>query len=504
MSQPHWILPSQALATYKAYLDTGNSGLAAARARPPQDIVSELEASGLRGRGGAGFPTGTKWRTVFEARGGERAVVCNAAEGEPGTFKDRMLLRRNPWAVIEGMLIAAHVLDCARVYLPLKASFSRAIKAIEAALAEMEQAGALGGVQVELVPGPEEYLFGEEKALLNFIENAEPLPREAHYPPYEWGLNATPSSPNPALVNNAETFARVSSIIAHGGSSFRTLGSAETPGPLLFTLSGAVQRPGVYEILSGTPMGRIFSEQGGGPRPDRHFVAALCGVSAAPLMPAHFDTPACFDALKEAGSGLGSAGFVLCDDQTDMARVTEGVLRFLYVESCSQCSACKAGLHEAWSNLDKLLDPERREDQDLERVLYGVSFAPQGNRCYLPEQAAQLIPSLVESFPQAFEQDAVPGSWQLPKLVGYDPEQHAFHLDPIQQYKQPDWSYDFPSEVAEKIEMGATVQLEPGLDKELQQLADHNGLSLDEQVCQMLRDWMARGLRLEDTAEEEG
>lgn len=503
MSQPHRVLPDQAFASYQAYLDTGNSGLAAARARPAHDIVAELEASGLRGRGGAGFPTGTKWRTVFEAHDQDRAVVCNAAEGEPGTFKDRMLLRRNPYAVLEGMLIGAHVMQSSRVYLPLKASFSRAIKAVEAAVQQMDEAGALAGVQVDLVPGPEEYLFGEEKALLNFIENAEPVPREAHYPPYAWGLNATPSQPNPALVNNAETFARVSSILAHGASSFRTLGCEATPGPLLFTLSGALQRPGVYEVDSGTPMGRIFEELGGGPRPGRRFVAALCGVSSAPLLPEHFDTPACFDALKDAGSGLGSAGFVLCDDQTDMAAVTEGVLRFLYVESCNQCSACKAGLHEAWTNLDKLLDPERREDDDLEKMLYGVRFAPQGNRCYLPEQAAQLIPSLVESFPAAFEQKTAPRSWQLPKLVGYDAEQHAFHLDPIQPYKQPDWSYDFPSEVAEKIEMGATVQLEPGLDKELQQLADHNGLSLDEQVCVILHDWLARGLRTEDSGPED-
>src|SRR5262245_46853664 len=210
----HALLPSEPLRSYEAYLGwAGSSAVLAARANDPGEVLREVQRSGLRGRGGAGFPTGVKWATVKGHPCPTRYVVCNAAEGEPGTFKDRYLIRYNPYAILEGMLVAAHVVDAREIFVAMKASFGKEIARLRSAIDEMETEGVLGDCAIHLVTGPDEYLFGEEKALLEVIEGNDPLPREAHYPPYERGLFATATSPNPAVVNNAETFAHVPSIV---------------------------------------------------------------------------------------------------------------------------------------------------------------------------------------------------------------------------------------------------------------------------------------------------
>src|SRR6185503_8865176 len=201
----------------------------------------------------------------------KRSVICNAAEGEPGTFKDRWLIRKNPYAVLEGMLIAAHVVGTHELYIAIKESFRKEIDRLQQAIEELTSAGLLDGYTLKIVAGPEEYLFGEEKALLNVLEGQGPLPREPQYPPYERGLRATPDSPNPALVNNVETFAHVPSIVRHGADSFRQIGTSDTPGTLLFTVSGDVVSPGVYELPAGLTLRRIFEQIAGGPRPGRKF-----------------------------------------------------------------------------------------------------------------------------------------------------------------------------------------------------------------------------------------
>ena len=205
-------------------------------------------------------------------------------------------------------------------YVAVKATFAPEIARLENVLAEMQAAGVLGEVPVTLVRGPEEYLFGEEKALLEVIEGNDPLPRPADEPPYERGLFAMPGSANPALVSNAETFAHVPSIVRHGAASFREVGTRDTPGTLLFTVSGDVQKPGVYERPAGIPLRELFEDVAGGPRAGRKLKAALSGVSVAPISAERFDTPADFGSLALIGSGLGSAGFVLYDDAASMPR----------------------------------------------------------------------------------------------------------------------------------------------------------------------------------------
>lgn len=440
MKYRHALLPEKPYESFESYRRAlGGSAVEQARDVDPDEILAEVQRSGLRGRGGAGFPTGTKWSTIRRHSCETRSVVCNAAEGEPGTFKDRFLLRRNPYAVLEGLLVAARVVETRKIFIAIKASFTREIERLRRAVRETTAAGLFKGIELKITEGPDEYLFGEEKALLNVIEGGDPLPREAHYPPYEWGLHATLQSPNPALVGNAETFAHVPSIVLHGGESFRAAGTADTPGTILVTLSGDVAKPGVYEVPAGTPLRRIFEEEGGGPRRGRRFKAALPGVSAGVI-------PADFGSLKKIESGLGSAGFILIDDAASIPRVAQAVARFLYVESCNQCTACKHGLRTASGALDELFDPKTAKPDDLEQAVYGARSAPQGNRCYLPVQGSVVIPSLMARFKEEFDaQLARPSesgpAWILPKIADFDEDASAFQVDPRQAFKNPDWTF---------------------------------------------------------------
>jgi NADH:ubiquinone oxidoreductase subunit F (NADH-binding) len=506
-SHNHWLLPAHPYETYASYgKATGDNAVLKARKASAGAILSEVEESGLRGRGGGGFPTGTKWGTIRKHPCTKRVVVCNAAEGEPGTFKDRWLIRRNPYAVLEGMLIAAHVVGTKDLYIAIKESFAREIERLGRAAEELREAGLLDGYTLKIVAGPEEYLFGEEKALLNVIEGQGPLPREAHSPPYERGLFATPESPNPALVNNVETFAHVPSIVRHGWESFRKLGTSDTPGTLLFTLSGDIEKPGVYEAEAGIPLRELFFRLGGGPRGPRSFKAVLNGVATSVIGPEKFETRADFGSLRMIGSGLGSAGFILLDDETSIPRVTQAVARFLYVESCNQCTACKHGLRTASSAVDELFDPKTATPDDYERALFGARSAPQGNRCYLPAGGALVLPSLMTRFKPEFDaQLARPKGggprWRLPKIVDYDDAMKRFVYDLRQESKNPDWTYRDPQRTTSRFtavapttpEGEAGVRLSPDVWSQMKMLSEAKGLDMDRQVNDALRDWLKRG-----------
>ena len=449
----HRLLPEAPHASYPAYLSAvGASAVVMARRQRPEALLEALKRSGLRGRGGAGFPVGTKWTTVFQHECPTRYAVANAAEGEPGTFKDRFLLRRNPYAVIEGLLIAAHVVGAKAAYIGIKASFKREIARLTRALDEM--ADVVAGLPVMIIEGPDDYLFGEEKALLNVIEGGGPLPREVHYPPYERGLFATPLSPNPALVNNVETLAHVSTIVRHGAESFRELGTADTPGTVLFTLSGDIVRPGVYECESGISLRSLLYEVGGGPRPGRKLKVVLSGVAAAPIFPEQLDTPGDFGSLSRAGSGLGSAGLIVIDDATSIPRVAQAVTRFLYVESCGQCPACTHGLGAASAAIDRAFEGPPADGS--ESAIVGARSAPQGNRCYLPVQGSLLIPALIERFKHEFTaeflaQRRVAPEWLIPKLVDFDEVTQTFTYDQRQASEQPNGTYAEPPSAAPNV-----------------------------------------------------
>ena len=269
--------PVDSLAAYEAA--GGGAGLRTLADHGPDRILDELEASGLRGRGGAGFPTGLKWRSIVAGgpAAGERFVVANGAEGEPGTFKDRFLVRNNPYSMLEGLAVSAGVTGARRAYVAVKSSFAVEIARLSEALVETAEAGWWPDVEVSIVGGPEEYLFGEEKALLEVIEGEDPLPRQ--FPPYVYGLFTTSpqmgwsagqslerrdEGANPTLVNNVETLANVPAIVSRGAEWFRSIGTSESPGTVLCTISGDTARHGVEEFEMGTPVGEIIETIGGG------------------------------------------------------------------------------------------------------------------------------------------------------------------------------------------------------------------------------------------------
>jgi NADH:ubiquinone oxidoreductase subunit F (NADH-binding) len=434
--------PVTTLAAYRAA--GGGEALSIALRVPPDVVIHEVRRSGLRGRGGAGFPTGVKWSAISEHPCPTRFVVCNAAEGEPATFKDRWLLGHNPYQVLEGLAIAAYAVGAACAYVAVKGGYRRELAVLRRAVEEMERADLLGPVPVTITAGPDEYLFGEEKALLEVLENSEPLPRIL--PSYQVGLFARPGSPNPTLVNNVETLANVPRIVRDGAEHFRLLGTDRSPGTMLFTLCGDVRRPGVYELPLGVPLSTLLYDVGGGPPGDEDLKAVFPGVSHGVLDRRRFDTPLEFDAMRDAGSGLGSGGFLALDGSGCVVAATLACSRFLYVESCAQCPACKNGSHDISAILERIERGDGEED-DLAALAGKCRSVTGGHRCALPVGHAGLVRSSVERFADEFAAHlgrACPRPRELPvpKLVDFDQAAGRFRYDIGYERKQPDWSYE--------------------------------------------------------------
>jgi len=462
--EPNLLLPQVAHESLGAYTAAGGGeAVAAARTRGPAGVVEELDRAGLRGRGGAGFPAARKWRSVLGGGPalGDRYVVANGAEGEPGSFKDRPLLRANPYQVLEGLAVAALVVEARAAYVAVKASFAPEIVALRRAMEEMAAAGYFGDVPVTLVTGPEEYLFGEEKALLEVIEGNEPMPR--WLAPYQHGLFATTpqegwsavtgppdtsgavGGSNPTLVSNVETLANVPLILTRGADWYRSIGTELTPGPLLCSVVGDVTRCGYGEIEPGTRLRDVLEEIGGPVREGRSVKAALSGVANPVLAAADLDVPLSYEGMAAAGSGLGSCGFIVYDDTRSMLAVARMVSRFLYVESCGQCRACKYGCGEITRRLDRLAEG-RGELLDVRIIGERLQGITDQNRCYLGEEEQRTIGSLLRTFPEDFvaelETDALVEPLPTPKIV--DVRDGVATYDPRQDRKQPDWTYAAP------------------------------------------------------------
>lgn len=440
----------------------GGRGLEAAARLGPSGIVDDVEASGLRGRGGAGFPTGVKWRTVRENLPPDTpaTVVVNAAEGEPGSFKDRMILRRNPYRVLEGALIAAVAAGSERVTVAMKGTFTAELARVRSAIAEAAAAGWTKGVEVTVLEGPSEYLYGEETALLEVLAGRHPFPRVS--PPFRRGLDeggsgggtrsaagvdlagAGPTTDAaPTLVNNVETMANVASILAEGPDWLRSVGTDQSPGTIVCTVSGRTRRAGVAEFAMGTPLGEILEAVGGGPAGER-VVGVMSGV-ANPLVPGdRLDTPASYEGMDAIGSGLGAAGFIVFDDTSDLASVAFGVSRFLAVESCGQCTPCKQdGLA-----LATLLDRIRRsegDEHDLASVEDHLATVADEARCFLAHQHQRVVQSVLALYPDQVRAHVTGGApAAAAELVApiVDIVDDVAVLDERHAGKQPDWTYD--------------------------------------------------------------
>ncbi len=455
--------PVRSLEAYRAV--GGGRGLERATSLGPAGIIQEVLLSGLRGRGGAGFPTGRKWLTVrgggSDDGAGDRYVVCNGAEGEPGTFKDRAILRANPYQVIEGVAIAGLAVGAKEAFIAVKALFTPEIEALEHALVEMAGAGLTGDAPISLIAGPEEYLFGEETGLLQVIEGNAPLP--TLLPPYLQGLYATtPDSDwsardrrdstgpptgfdaaNPTLVNNVETLAMVSHVLARGAEWHRAMGTQDSSGLAVCTVIGDVVHPGLGEIELGTPLGEVIERIGGGVAAGRTIKAVLSGVSNPVITADHLDAPISYEGMEAIGCGLGSCGFIVYDDTTNAVELAHMVSRFLYVESCGQCPACKLGTGEITHQLERLLSGNGEQDA-VEIIGARLRSVTDGSRCYLPNEEQRVVASLLRAFPEEFlaAEDATVHALRdlpVPKLVDLSGG-HA-ELDQNQTRKRPDWTY---------------------------------------------------------------
>jgi len=419
--------------------------------------------SGLRGRGGAGFPTGSKWATVRGGTGTHKYVVCNAAEGEPGTFKDRSILRANPYQVVEGIAIAAEAMGARDAFVAIKERFAPERELITLAIEDMQAAGLAGDIPITVVSGPDEYLFGEEKALLEVVEGRPPLPRML--PPFEHGLFATAPQlgweanepepghqglhqSNPTLVNNVETLANVAHILANGAEWFRRFGTRQSPGSIVCTVVGDVRRSGVGEVEMGTSLADVIERLGGGVWPGRRVKAVFSGVANPVLTAAALATPLTYEDMRAAGSGLGAAGFIVYDDTACMVEVARAFSRFLYVESCGQCPACKLGAGEVTDHLERI-ESGAGTDADVQVVGARLRTVTDGNRCYLPVEEQLVVGSLLRTFAEEFaahlEGATCPSPRDLvtPKVVDITADGQVVY-DERQRAKQPDWSYAEP------------------------------------------------------------
>jgi NADH:ubiquinone oxidoreductase subunit F (NADH-binding) len=434
------VLDPEPVASLDAYVSAGGGrGLERARELGGDAVLAEIEASGLRGRGGAGFPTGTKWRTVLEnlPPGAVPTVVVNAAEGEPGTFKDRAIIRANPYRVIEGALIAARTIGADSVVVATKESFETEAARLLAAIDEVTAAGWADGVKLDLVRGPSEYLYGEETGLLSVLAGGPPLPRVT--PPFRAGAGA---EHQPTLINNVETLANVPAFGAGGGGWSRARGPDESPGTLVVTVSGRTRRHGVAEVEMGTSTADAITAIGGGGLGP--IVAVVCGASNPPLPGDRLDTPLSYEGWSAAGTSLGSASLIVLDDGVDAIAVAQGISRFLAVESCGQCTPCKADGLAIASILDRLRqsEPEAGDLDDLSDRLRTVSTEA---RCALAGQHETVVGGILALFP-----DAAPAHAEA-RVLGAEPFQFApvvelegdiFRLDEAHLGKQPDWTYD--------------------------------------------------------------
>ncbi|HWD08829.1 MAG TPA: NADH-ubiquinone oxidoreductase-F iron-sulfur binding region domain-containing protein [Actinomycetota bacterium] len=439
------VLPEKVIESLDEYISRGGGdALEIALQVPPQELIDMVKRAGLRGRGGAGFPTGIKWQSMRADPSKTKYLCCNGAEGEPATFKDRLLMLRNPYQVFEGVAIAAYATGVSAAFVALKRRFHPQVKAMERALKEMKEAGMLGPVDIELRLGPDEYLFGEERGLLEVIEGRAPMPRIL--PTYMQGILADPNNPHPAIVNNVETLSNVPGIVRNGPEWFRSVGTDRSPGTMIFTMCGDIQRTGIYELPLGISTRTLLYDICGGPLPGREFKAIVPGVSQPVIPPAYFDLPMDYESISSIGSGLGSGSWTVYDDTACMIKAAVMFSNFLHVESCGQCVPCKTQ-SEIITRILKDLEAGKASRIDVNNALQACNKVTDGNRCYVPQAESVLIQSILRIFTGEVEAHIEVGcpftrELAIPKLVDFDPATGEFTYDSHYPHKRPDWTYD--------------------------------------------------------------
>ena len=373
---------------------------------PPEEIISEVKTSALRGRGGAGFPTGLKWSFMPRSVPGQKYIVCNSDEGEPGTFKDRDILRFNPHQLIEGMAIAGYTIGATQGYNYIRGEFWEPYERFQAAIEEARAAGLLGknilgsGVNFDLEThlGAGAYICGEETALLESLEGKKGQPRFKPPFPASYGLYGRPTT-----INNTETLASIPMIMRHGGQWFLELGKPNNGGTKIFSVSGHVNKPGNYEIAMGTPFAELL-DMAGGMRNGRTLKAVIPGGSSTPVVPGDVMMQADmdYDSIGKAGSMLGAGSVIIMDDTTCMVNALARLSHFYYEESCGQCTPCREGT--GWlSRVVHRIEHGQGRQEDLD-MLVDVSNKIMGRTiCALGDAAAMPVASFVKHFREEFE-----------------------------------------------------------------------------------------------------
>ena len=332
----------------------------------PSHVVDEIKASGLRGRGGAGFPTGTKWEFCAREESDEKFVVCNADEGDPGAFMDRSILEASPHSVIEGMVIAGHAIGAHRGYIYVRAEYPLAIERLEIALAQARQQNLLGenimgsgfSFDLDLFEGAGAFVCGEETALLLSIEGHRGMPRPRPPFPAQSGLWGKPT-----LIDNVKSLAFVPEIIHRGSGWFAGIGTEKSKGTAVFALTGNIANSGLIEVPMGTPLRHIIYEIGGGVQDGKPFKAVQTGGPSGGCLPAsHLDTPVDYESLAAAGSIMGSGGMVVMDDETCMVDVSRYFLDFTQKESCGECAPCRLGTKQMLDILERICKKKGRSE----------------------------------------------------------------------------------------------------------------------------------------------
>lgn len=371
----------------------------------PEAVIAEVKASALRGRGGAGFPTGLKWSFMPKNYQGEKYLVCNSDEGEPGTFKDRDIMRYNPHALIEGMIIGAYAMGISTGYNYIHGEIWEVYDLFEEALEEARAAGYLGqsimgsafSFQLYASPGFGAYICGEETALLESLEGKKGQPRYKPPFPANFGLYGKPTT-----INNTETFAAVPFVLAIGSEAYLKLGKPNNGGTKIFSVSGDVSYPGNYEIPLGTPFAELL-KLAGGMRNGKPLKAVIPGGSSAPVLPGNLmmDITMDYDAIAKAGSMLGSGAVIVMDETRCMVRSLLRLSYFYHEESCGQCTPCREGTGWLWRIVNRIEHGQGRpEDLDLLRDVAGNI---QGRTiCALGDAAAMPVQGMLKHYIDEF------------------------------------------------------------------------------------------------------
>ncbi|HEV8725376.1 MAG TPA: NADH-ubiquinone oxidoreductase-F iron-sulfur binding region domain-containing protein [Candidatus Binatia bacterium] len=383
----------------------GYEALAKAIRTPPEDVVKVVSDAGLRGRGGAGFPTGKKWQFTREAPGEPRYLILNGGEDEPGSKKDRVLLENLPHLVIEGTVLAAYAIGATKAYLYINANYAVAIKTITDALTEAKAAGYWGenilgsdfALDIEIVPAPHNYVAGEDTAALEVIEGRKAWPRQKPPFPVTIGLYGKPTS-----VNNVETLANVAPIVLQGADWYRKFGTAESTGTMIFSLDDDVNRPGVYELPFGTPLRYLIEECGGGMKGGKPIKAIMpAAPSSAYLPPEKIDTPLDHKSMRDAGSGLGCGVVRLVAEGTCIVEEVIKISEFFTAESCGQCPACRMETNTLTSLLKKVQAGQGGQPI-LEQFAKVLAFNKGKGFCNLIAMPGPPIESALKLFPGDF------------------------------------------------------------------------------------------------------